>query len=144
MCRPGPFGHVNCTGWLFKLYSTILASISTHYFSFLQDLDVTLTPHDGRWSWILNHLKGTKTTEKSWSLTTNSKFRVIYYRVASMWHPNKLSVIKDRQKGVEINAINWKWKKTHTLHLCWARTTDAWWRNRLHCTAKNQIPVPNF
>ena len=29
-----------------------------------QHSDVTLTPHDGRWHWILNHLQATKITEK--------------------------------------------------------------------------------
>ena len=24
------------------------------------------------------------------------------------------------------------------------RTTNVWWGNRLHCMAKNQIPIPNF
>ena len=33
-------------------------------------------------------------TEKSWSLTTDSKFSAIYHRLASMWHSNSLSQLK--------------------------------------------------
>ena len=50
--------------------------------------DVTLTPHDGRWHWILNQLSVTKNPENGWSLVTNSKFSAIFHRVVSMWHPN--------------------------------------------------------
>ena len=50
--------------------------------------DVKLTPQDGRWRWFLNQLWATKTTEKSWLLTTDSKFSAIYHCVASMWHTN--------------------------------------------------------
>ena len=37
---------------------------------------------------ILNHLQEAKTTEKSWSLTTNSKFNAICCWVAAVLHLN--------------------------------------------------------
>ena len=37
---------------------------------------------------ILNHLQETKTTEKSWSLTINSKFNAICCWDAAVLHPN--------------------------------------------------------
>ena len=55
--------------------------------------DVTLTPHNGRWRWILNHLSATSFSQYSWSMTTDSKFSAIYHHVASMWHPNWSKII---------------------------------------------------
>ena len=46
---------------------------------------------------ILNHWSAAKTTEKSWSLTTNSKFSAICCWAASMLHPNEIKVILDDQ-----------------------------------------------
>ena len=40
---------------------------------------------------ILNHLQEAKTTEKSWSLTINSKFNAICCWDAAVLHPNKLN-----------------------------------------------------
>ena len=37
---------------------------------------------------ILNHLQEAKTTEKSWSLATNSKFNAICCFNAAVLHPN--------------------------------------------------------
>ena len=38
--------------------------------SVIVNSDATLTPHDGRWRWILNRLLATKISVKSWLLTT--------------------------------------------------------------------------
>ena len=55
---------------------------------YFPNLGYILTPPDGRWPWILNQMSATKNTEKSQSLTTDSKLSAIYHRVTPMWHPN--------------------------------------------------------
>ena len=44
---------------------------------------------------ILNHLQEAKTTEKSWSLTINSKFNSICCFNAAVLHPNKITLSPD-------------------------------------------------
>ena len=43
---------------------------------------------------ISNHLQEAKTTEKSWSLATNSKFNAICCFNAAVLHPNRFGVVK--------------------------------------------------
>ena len=50
----------------------------------VQNLDVILTPHDGRLRWISNQLSATKVADNSF---TYSKFTAIFHCVTSMWHP---------------------------------------------------------
>ena len=45
---------------------------------------------------ILNHLQEAKTTEKSWSLTNNSKFNAICCWDAAVLHPNEIPWIFNR------------------------------------------------
>ena len=43
------------------------------------------------------------------------------------------------------NIVCWKIVKCYTMRAyIGTPTTDARWGNRLHCTAKNQLPIPNF
>ena len=43
------------------------------------------------------------------------------------------------------SKLNFKIKVGSKLQsLIWARTTDVRWGNHLHCTAENQLPLPNF
>ena len=46
----------------------------------------------------------------------------------------------DKQKGSLIIVDNIK----QVIGLFKSRTTDARWGNHLHCTAENQIPIPNL
>ena len=39
---------------------------------------------------------------------------------------------------------NWIRMRRKVPEYIWSRTTDAQWGNRLHCTAENWLPRPNF
>lgn len=72
-----------------------LITIETNHFwsdMVFSNMEITLTPHDGNWCWILHQLSATKATVEIKSLTNDSKFNAIYHLAASMWQLNVLKV----------------------------------------------------
>ena len=72
------------TGWLADFWPQSAAQYAMSAYS-----DVTLTPHGGRWRWILNQLF--VSDHKYWeNLVADNwlKFSTIYHHVALMWHLN--------------------------------------------------------
>ena len=83
--------------WFFKKLGSLLYHIITRYYIYIIKSGVCLSIfqsscHICRISTpgalILNHLQEAKTTEKSWSLATNSKFNAICCFNAAVLHPN--------------------------------------------------------
>ena len=74
-----------------------------------------------------------------------------YYSVSS-W-PTWLAVASQLENEKQFCLNNSIWReysnnkcflKSNNLNWTLARTTDAQWGNRLHCMAKNQIPIQNL
>ena len=90
-------------------------------------------PHYCRWHWILNQLSGTKGTDKSLLLITDSKCRAFYHCMASMWHLNWTGHLADWLLNATsitnfIGTVCWQMVATHEVAIehCYARTNCSW------------------
>ena len=97
---------------------------------------------------ILNHLQEAKTTEKSWSLATDSKFNVICCFNAAVLHPNThlsdqiLAYLRQNSKvysRCDISWKNWVVNLTSWMSIC----HFAIWMPQVDCWAVNTNSIPN-
>ena len=84
---------------------------------------------------ILNHFKAAKTTEKSWSLTTNSKFSAICCWAASMLHPEYLI---SRITLCSNTTLFLQWLQTIS-YIVFSNISDIWQVEKTSFTIKSGL-----